>query len=418
MFIIYNLIFLIFATIYFPIYLFKGKFHKGFSARLGKLPKNLNLDRPIWVHAVSVGEALAVHGLIEELRRLAPGKKIVISTVTPTGNKIAQGLAREGDLVTYLPLDFSWIVKGVIERIRPSVFVIVETEIWPNLIRVLHKKRIPIITVNGRISDKSFVGYSRIRFLLKSALKMINLFCVQSALDADRLVLLGVADENIRVTGNMKFDNASFKSAEDTVKLRGRLGITSEQKLFVCGSTHPKEEEIILEAYKKILSVFPKLRLLIAPRHPHRAKEICQLVAKNNLSFALISKLPENQAPQAVFVLDTIGQLRSLYAAADIVFIGGSLIKKGGQNILEPAAFGKPVIFGPHMFNFRDIAGLYLSHRAAILVKDAQELAAQTEKLLKNPAKAAAIGEAGKALILSQQGASAKNAQYIKEYFI
>ncbi len=418
MFIIYNLIFLIFATIYFPIYLFKGKFHKGFSARLGKLPKNLNLDRPIWVHAVSVGEALAVRGLIEELRRLAPGKKIVISTVTPTGNKIAQGLAREGDLVTYLPLDFSWIVKGVIERIRPSVFVIVETEIWPNLIRVLHKKRIPIITVNGRISDKSFVGYSRIRFLLKPALKMINLFCVQSALDADRLALLGVADENIRVTGNMKFDNASFKSAEDAVKLRGRLGITSEQKLFVCGSTHPKEEEIILEAYKKILSVFPKLRLLIAPRHPHRSREICQLVAKNNLSFALISKLPENPSPQAVFVLDTIGQLRSLYAAADIVFIGGSLIKKGGQNILEPAAFGKPVIFGPHMFNFRDIAGLYLNHRAAILVKDAQELAAQTEKLLKNPAKAAAIGEAGKALILSQQGASAKNAQYIKEYFI
>ena len=206
MFILYDLIFLVFTLIYLPIYLFRGKFHRGFLARLGILPKNLSLDRPVWIHAVSLGEAISTRGLVEELRKAYPHKKFALSTVTATGNKIAREISRTGDFVTYLPLDFSFTVKTVINRINPGLFIIAETEIWPNLIAHLSKKGIPIVTVNARISDSSFKGYSAIKPLIKPILNKISLFCAQADLDADRLKKLGVAADKIKVTGNMKFD--------------------------------------------------------------------------------------------------------------------------------------------------------------------------------------------------------------------
>ena len=206
MFILYDLISLIFTLIYLPIYIFKGKFHRGFFARLGILPKNLILDRPIWIHAVSLGEAVSMRGLVEELRKIYPTKKFVISTVTPTGNTIARDLASSSDLVTYLPLDFSFTVRGVMNRINPGIFIIAETEIWPNLISCLYKKDIPIVIVNGRISDASFRGYSAIKFLIKPILNKVRLFCMQTESDAHKLKELGDEIEKKKETGKMKFD--------------------------------------------------------------------------------------------------------------------------------------------------------------------------------------------------------------------
>ncbi|MDD5432716.1 MAG: 3-deoxy-D-manno-octulosonic acid transferase [Candidatus Omnitrophica bacterium] len=418
MFIIYDLISLIFVIFFLPFYLLKGKFHKGFSRRFGILPKSLNLDRPIWVHAVSVGEAIAVRGLVEGLRKNYPGKKIVFSTVTATGNKIAQEIIRQGDLLTYLPLDFSFIIKSVVERINPSVFIVAETEIWPNLFTCLHKKNIPIITINGRISDKSFKKYRAIKYLLKPILNKITLICAQTKNDAKRFAELGARKEKIMVSGNLKFDAInSLSHGKKDVEIKLKLGLKEDDKLFVCGSTHPQEEEQIIGVYKNLLHDFPNLKLLIAPRHPNRAEEVGKLVSKSGLRSVLFSKevFPEcSCVAKPVFILDIIGRLLEFYALADIVFVGGSLVKKGGHNILEPAIFGKPIIFGAHMFNFRDIKDLFLDNKAAVLVNDPQELNVIVKKLLKDNAFANELGIKAKSLVLENQGATARTLELIK----
>ena len=246
MFIIYDLLFLIFALVYLPVYFFRGKLNSGLLRRVGFLPAQLNLDRPIWIHAVSVGEAVAIRGLVVQLRKVYPQKKIVISTVTATGNKIAQGLVNPGDFLTYLPLDFSFIVKHVLNKINPCIFIIAETEIWPNLITGLYKMKIPVVTVNGRISDGSYGGYRAIKFFIRPILRMVKQFCVQSEADALRLQSLGVDKQNIQVTGNLKFDiNLDQVAKIDGQIYRQKLRLTQNDKLLVCGSTHPQEEEII-----------------------------------------------------------------------------------------------------------------------------------------------------------------------------
>lgn len=419
MFIIYDLIFLIFTLICLPLYLLRGKFHQGFSRRLGSLPGGLNLDRPIWIHAVSVGEAVSIKGLVNELRKTYPQKKIVISTVTATGNKIARTLINEGDFLTYLPLDFSFIVKGVLRKINPGVFIIAETEIWPNLISCLDQQKIPVVTVNGRISDGSYGGYRAIKFLIRPILRKINKFCVQSDTDALRLQDLGVAKENIQVTGNVKFDiDLTAAAGIDYLAYRKRLWLAPDNKLLVCGSTHPKEEEVIFKAYKGLLAVHPDLKLLIAPRDPQRSKDIASLAAANGFMPVYISSIT-GECPtcinKAVFILDAIGELFNYYAAADIVFMGGSLIKRGGHNIIEPASLKKPVIFGPYMFNFRDISELFLKNKAAIMVHNQDELAAKIKEVLSNPLEAKEMVERSYGLITANRGATLRNIQAIKQ---
>ena len=418
MFILYDLIFLLVSVFYLPIYFFRGKFHSGFLARLGFLPDNLDLDRPIWVHAVSVGEAIVVRGLIEELRKMYPGKRFVISTVTVTGNKIARGIAREKDFVTYLPLDLSFIVRSVIDRINPEVFIIAETEIWPNLISYLARKHIPVITVNGRISDSSFRGYLSVKFLIKPILRRINIFCVQAERDRQRAIRLGVDPDRIHVTGNMKFDAKDYAAMKkDYLEYRRGLGVESAEKILVAGSSHPGEEEVVLDAYQALRRDFPNLRLLIAPRHPERAQEIGKIIERYGFEPERISQLSANigkpLSKQAVFILDTIGELVSYYAISDIVFVGGSLVNTGGHNILEPAAMGKPILFGPFMFNFRDIAELFLKNKAAIKVNGLKELKDNIADLLSHPDKALQLGLAAGGLIIKNQGATVRNARLI-----
>ncbi len=428
MYIIYDLIFLIFAVMLLPVYLFKRKFHRGFLRRFGILPKELGLNRPIWIHAVSVGEAMAVRGLIEELRKIYPASKFVISTVTATGNKIVKNIAKEGDFVTYLPLDFSFIVKNTIDRINPALFIIAETEIWPNLISCLYHKNIPIITVNGRISDSSFKGYLSTKFLLKPVLGKINLFCAQTNRDGERFKSLGVSAEKVKVTGNMKFDAADYTDKKSTAytdfkkdyaDYRSKLNLGSGDKLFVAGSTHAGEEDIILEVYKELQRDFLDLRLLIAPRHPERAGDVERIVNKYGFNSLRITQLNSRTCELAdlrtIFILDTVGQLINYYAIADIVFVGGSLVKKGGHNILEPASLGKPVLFGPYMFNFRDIADLFLENKACILVNNRDELRLGISYLLNNPGEAIKLTRSARELILQNQGATKRNAGYIRE---
>lgn len=415
--ILYDIIAVFIFLFYFPIYLFRGKFHKGFLRRLGFLPKELQLDSPIWIHAVSVGEAMAMRALLNELRQHFPRKKFVISTVTPTGNKIAQSLAGPGDFVTYLPLDFSFIVDSVIRRIVPSLFIIVETEIWPNLISSLHRKRIPVIIVNGRVSDSSFKGYACIRFLLQPLLRKVSLFCVQSQRDAERLGQLGADAGKIKVTGNMKFDITDYTDFKtDYTDYRRKLGLQSEDKLWVAGSSHPGEEEIIIAAYKELLAEFPSLKLLIAPRHPQRALEVGGLVRSAGFDSIFLSG-PSRDTRYAIrstiFILDTIGELLNYYAIADIVFVGGSLVKKGGHNILEPLALERPVIFGPHMFNFREAAELFLKNQAALQVHNKKELCENMTRLLRQPEYGKALSKRAFSLLRQNRGSSAKTLQLV-----
>lgn len=418
MFILYDLIFLIFILIYFPLYLLRGKFQRGFLRRLGSLPADLNLEGPIWVHAVSVGETVAIKELILNLRRVYPRKKFVISTVTQTGNKIAQGLINKGDFLTYLPLDFSFIVKRVLKRIKPCMFIIAETEIWPNLISCLNQQKVPVFVVNGRISDSSYRGYRAIKVLIQPVLRSVSQFCVQSAIDAWRLQNLGVDQDNIQVTGNVKFDidpaNALSKNA---ALYRQRLMLRQDDQLLVCGSTHPGEEELIFNAYQEVLADLPKLKILIAPRHPERAKEVSRIAARKGFTPVFISNISEAQAGgnNAVFILDVIGELLNYYSVADIVFVGGSLVKKGGHNILEPASLKKPVIFGLNMSNFRDISKLFLENEAAIVVRDEHELAGKIKEMLIDDSLTRQLVQRAYELIFKYKGATERNVQVIQK---
>ncbi len=414
--ILYDLIFLGFALVYLPIYLFKGKFHRGFSLRLGFIPKNFSLKSPIWIHAVSVGEIMAMRGLIEKLRRSYPLKNFVISTVTPTGNKIACSLAKEGDFVTYLPLDLSFILQRVIKKINPCIFIIAETEIWPNLITALYKSGIPIAVLNTRISDRSFRGYSVVKCLLKPILNKITIFCAQSENDCSKLIALGVSLDKIKVTGNMKFDQ-TLTQALDTADYKKRLGLKEGERLFVAGSTHPGEEGILLNAFRELLNKFPNLRLLLAPRHPERAYEVYSLVKRFGFKPQRVSLLsPEMPPNDVVFILDTVGELVTFYALCDVAFVGGSLVKKGGQNILEPASVEKPVIFGPYMFNFRDIAQAFLNNRGAFQVHGQKDLVARVSELLGDHQKAAQLVKHAREIILNNRGATDKNVALVREF--
>jgi len=421
MWVLYDFIFLIIALVCLPVYLFRRKFHVGFKMRFGVLPSGLKLNKPIWIHAVSVGEVMAVKNLVRELRITYPDKRFFISTVTPTGNKIARAIAKETDFVSYFPLDLSFIVRSVVDKIKPSLSIIMETEIWPNLISCLYQKKIPIVLVNGRLSDRSFRGYLSIKILLKPILNKINLFCVQTRSDAERLLRLGVSRDRIQITGNMKFDIKDYTdSKKDYTDYKLKLGLGPNEKLFIAASTHPGEEKIILGVYKNLLKEFPDLRLLIAPRHPERATEIANLIKKFGFEAERVSLLnPRTSEPtnlRTIFILDTVGELVYFYNIASIVFVGGSLIKKGGHNILEPASLGKPVIFGPYMFNFRDIAGLFLENKACVLAHNSEELLLNIKDLLRNPAKSTELSQRAKAIILQNQGATARNLECISNY--
>jgi len=422
--IIYNIIFILFAIIYIPIFLFKGRKREGVGLRLGIYPdalkRSLSAKKNIWVHAVSVGEVLASSPILEKLRDRYPEHRLVITTVTETGNLVAKKVANSDDIVLFLPFDVSFIVKKVISYINPTALIILETEIWPNLIIQSAKMNIPIFIVNGRISDDSFGRYLLIRPILKGILSSVKIFLMQSDVDRERIIALGAEAERVFTAGNIKFDKTEdiVISKEKKSDLRLSLKLSETDKLFVAGSTHPKEEAIIFSSYQELKKRYNNLKLLIAPRHPERADEICGLAFQYGFDSVRVSQLSavsSQHSASHVYILDTVGQLRGFYSIADAVFIGGSLIKKGGQNMIEPALFAKPILFGPHTYNFRDITRLFMDKEAAILVKDKTGLVKSVSDILEDPESANRLGALAREIIDSNSGASDRMVEVIYE---
>lgn len=411
--ILYNAIFLLIALVHLPVYILKGKIHRGFLQRSGFLPRAcLHLNGPIWIHAVSVGEAMAMRPLIDGLRARFPGRRLIISTVTATGNKVVRRFALPEDAVVYLPWDLSWIVRGVIKRVRPSLFVIAETEIWPNLITEAARAGVPVTVVNGRISDSSFSGYLKIRFLLRPIVRKVRVWCMQTEADAQRILRLGAYPENVHICGNVKFDSLPPDTQGDFARLRRRLGVKEGERLFVAGSTHNGEEEIMLQMYRGLHPEACGVKMLIAPRHPERAKDVARLCERYDFEGVLLSSIDvpirSEFGTRSVFILDTVGELVSYYGAADAVFVGGSLVKKGGHNIIEPAVFGKPIFFGPFMHNFRDIAELFVSSHAGIVVRGPEELKNRLTQAFGGSTEVSSMGANAQRVIKQNAGATAR----------
>ena len=417
----FDAVYLLLALVYLPLVILRRKLHRGFAMRLGFLKKSVSKETagagPVWIHAVSVGEAMVARRFLEELRPKLSGKRFVISTVTATGNAIAKGMAGKEDTVIYSPLDLSFIVEKAVCRIRPSLFICVETEIWPNLIACLRRKGIPVAVINARISDGSFGGYRLFKFLFRRTFASLSLVCAQTDLDRRRLAQLGVPEERIVVTGNMKFDF----SPRANPAVAQVLTDSAQELLWVCGSTHPGEEEVLTRVYKNVSARFPQLKLLIAPRHPERAASVSQLLARHGFGPRRISGLAQGQARSAgsneVYVLDTVGELFSYYRQAAFVFIGGSLVKHGGQNLLEPASLAKPVIFGPHMFNFRQVAELFLQNNAALMIRDADDLEQKVTLLLTDIPLREKLGQRAQKVMRENQGATKETAARITELY-
>lgn len=407
-----------------PFFLLKGKKRKGLRLRFGLYPqeivKNLNKKRNIWIHAVSVGEVMAIGPLIKQLHSSFPDYRLVLTTVTETGNAVAEKVKGEDDIILFLPLDVSFIVRKVLQIIHPQLLIIAETEIWPNLIRETDKAGIPIIFVNGRLSDKSFRNYSKVKLFLKALLKRVHFLFVQTEIDKKRFAQLGAPENSVHVTGNMKFDmDIDLFSDESKCKLRSLLGLNADNILLVCGSTHNGEDEILISAYLNIKMKCPRIKLLIAPRHIKRSGHIRSLIEHAGGIAVKISEISSavtgDMAKNGVFILDKIGELRFFYAIADIVFIGGSLVKKGGQNMIEAAAFSKPIIFGPYTFNFNAVVDAFIKADAAKIVYDKKTFEDIVQRLYEDDSLRNLSGKNAFNVYRSNKGATEYVVSYIKQ---
>ncbi len=414
-YLLYDILLLVAALFLTPYYLWRGfrygKSRRGIRERLGRYGRGrlvgLNGRPVVWVHAVSVGETRAVVPLLNRLKERYPDHALVLTNVTETGREVASRLDCV-DLCLFFPFDLSWVVRRVLKKLRPKLVILVETEIWPNLVRQTSRAGIPLVLVNGRISDRSFPRYRKVRALLRPLLHRIDLFAMQTELDAERIRELGAPGEHVRVTGNLKFDMAVPElSAEDKSAFRSLLGLDSGRRVLVAGSTHQGEEEIILQAFRKVQETVPDVQLILVPRHPERAADVAELVKASGFEVVLRSQCPRRKADaDAVVVGDTLGEMLRFYSLADVVFVGGSLVPVGGHNILEASLLAKPVLFGPCMNNFKEIAQLILFAAGGRKVADAGELAAAVTELLQDDALRLRMGRSGHALIERHAGAT------------
>jgi 3-deoxy-D-manno-octulosonic-acid transferase len=422
-YIIYDLLSVLLLIILLPyLYLKKQNRKDGIvwiKERFGLIPeKKLSFirNRPIWIHAVSVGEVMASIPLIKAIKEAHPDSSLVLSTVTDTGNLIAKERAKEVDAIIYFPFDISLSVKSSLKRIRPLLFVMVETEIWPNILRALKAKGVPSIVINGRISKRSFKGYTRIRPFIRDVLKDITVFGMQTGSDVERIRTLGADPSKIEVIGNIKFDQSISQGSLNIERLRRSYGI-GERRLFVAGSTHEGEEEIIIDTFRSLKGKFQDLTLLIAPRHIDRVKRIEGLLKERGIASKRRTELIENDLDEAsVIILDTIGELSKVYSLATVVFVGGSLVPVGGHNILEPAIHSKPILFGPYMENFEDVALAFLEKGAAREVSDGHHLERELGSLLRNMDDARLMGKRAREVVEENRGAVEKSLRMIERF--
>ncbi|WP_378950926.1 3-deoxy-D-manno-octulosonic acid transferase [Pelosinus sp. sgz500959] len=389
MHVLYNILAVILVVLATPAFIMRLIREKGFGQRLaqsfGFLPnEDVELVAKkdcIWLHAASVGEIVAASPIIKEMRRTFPNKPVLVSVVTATGYAMAKRIITDADSIIFFPLDLPLISYGVVKRIRPSVFLMVETELWPNFLRAMSHFSIPVMMVNGRISDKSVERYRYLGSILKGMLDTVDKFCMQSTIDAQYVIRLGANPNRVVVTGNTKFDqNYTSVTVEEKNILFKQMGFAETFPVLVAGSTHKGEEEILLTALKKIKKRFPNTKVIIAPRDIMRVDELIELASSFGfLALRRTELLKINNNNHDIVLLDTIGELGKIYSVGTIVYVGGSLVAHGGHNILEPAAHGKPILVGPHMFNFKDTYALFSKREACMTVTDETTL---TEKIV------------------------------------
>src|SRR6202051_964313 len=414
MYALYSLLLALFFFVTLPYWLLQmmrhGKYRAGLRQRFGAVPPHLaepGAQPTIWVHAVSVGEVVASSGVIAALRNQFPSHRIVISTTTNTGQKLAaQRFGAEN--VFYFPLDFSLAVRPYLAALRPRLIVIAETEFWPNFLRLAKRHGARIAVINCRISDRSFPGYKRLRFWLPKVLKNVDLFLAQTEDDRRRLIQIGAMDSKVTIAGNLKFDVAPPPSPKIVASLDESLRASGAGPVLVCGSTLEDEEGLLLSAFRNILANHPKALMILAPRHAERFSEVAALIEQ--LGFRIVRRSLRTREPLAgsVFLVDTIGELSALYSLATVAFVGGSLVPRGGHNILEPALYGVPIVTGNHYENFRDIVNLF-STRNAVRVVGLAELPLVLIELLENSnsEERATLGRNALAALESQRGATA-----------
>lgn len=419
---VYDLGYLVLLVVCSPVVLFKlatsPRWRAGFPERLGFCPERKG-DRPaIWIHGVSNGEVLAAKALVERIAAEMPGLEVVLSTTTRTGHEAARR-TYPGHLVFYFPLDFSFAARRVVSRIRPTLVLLMELELWPNFLLTTSIRHVPVLLANGRMTATSARDYRILQLFIPEPMNRVLHYCVQSEEYAARFRSLGVPDDRITVTGSMKFDNVPDAISPETRETCARrLGIAPGDFVLLAGSTHEGEEDVVLDAFERIRGRDPRVRLVLCPRHSERAAGVEALVRARRIDVARLSDLPPDgsggRAPVAV-VVDTTGDLGTLYSVADLVFIGGSLTRRGGQNMMEPAGLGKPVVVGPNTWNFRDPMELLRSSGAVSEQPDAEAVCRELVALHGDRARRAALAERARAVCLASKGATRRMLEILRE---
>ncbi len=408
-------------TLALPYFLWKGrttgKYRVSFHERMGRLPPGLNPGRTpsIWIHAVSVGEVLTARVLLRPLRERFPQHRIVVSTTTTTGHGVARSSLGEADALFFAPFDFRGPVRKVLAAVNPRLLLLMETELWPNLIHEARRAGVRIVVVNGRLSPASCRRYRRIHLLLKRVLADVDLFLMQGEAHAARARAIGAPSDRVRAIGNLKYD-ALGEPVTPAALARLLAPAAQPGPLLVAGSTMPGEEDLVLRAFGKVRVRFPEARLILVPRHPERFAEAEGLVGASGFSCVRRTALGDQPwVTGEVLLLDSMGELASIYPAAEVVFVGGSLVPSGGHNVLEPAAAGKAVVVGPHMENFQEIADQFRGGGALVQVAGPDHLAGALIDLLADPARRREVGERARAAVLASKGAVGRTLEALTE---
>lgn len=426
---LYNALLFVAALFAVPWYgaklLLTGKYRRSLGPKFGLLPREI-ADRlraegspRIWLHAVSVGEVTAAAPIVAALRHRFPEGRLYLSTSTETGQEMARKLVTAASAHFYYPLDIPCVIQRTLDRVRPDLFVPVETELWPNFLKLCRRRGVRIALVNGRLSPRSFRRYRKTRFFWKGILAFLDEAGMISQTDGDRIADLGLPLSRIRILGNAKYDGLAARvSPELAAEIGGRLGIAPGEGVLVAGSTHEGEETVVLEVYKRLLEERPDFKLILIPRHIERADGVAELVRRAGFADGIrMSEIDAGRRRQGerVVLIDVIGELFKVYSLATVVFCGGSLVPKGGQNLLEAAAWGKVVFHGPHMEDFRDERALLAEAGAGITIQDGGELYRGIRRLLDDPERLRATGEAGRQAVAANRGAAERYAALVAD---
>ena len=421
MYFVYNIFLILYWFMLLPLLIYRLLFEEGFYYRVkqsaGVMPtptlEKIAYHRAIWVHAASVGEVVAASPIVRELKKCYPEQMVVVSVVTATGHKMAQSIIPEADGHIFFPVDIPVITNRIVKIVDPEIIILIETELWPNFLRIAWKKKIPVMMMNGRISDRSMRRYSLVKHYTKKMLNQIRVLCMQSSFDVEHIIAMGADPARVIITGNTKYDQTyATVSPEECAALKKEFHFEGRGPVIVCGSTHSGEEEILMRTFARIKKEYPDLCVILTPREITRAPSVKAHVEANGFTVIRRSEMgtkADDGRFHQVVILDTIGELGRLYSIADVVFVGGSLVKIGGHNILEPAAHGKPIIVGSYMFNFKEIFELLGKRGVCLMVKNEEELDQTLRSLLANPEKMKEMGEEALRVVHENRGATQRN---------